>query len=67
MRSQRKDRGQINAKVSISISLDLHILEKKSLEGLFYNYVSLDFLNKQKIIFACGIPLMVFEFVEIMQ
>ena len=43
------DRGQINAKVWMSISLDLDIFEKKYFAViLFYDYVSFDLLNREK-------------------
>ena len=35
-------------KVSMSIAMDLDIFERKSFAVLFYDYVSFNFLNKQK-------------------
>ena len=41
-------------KVWMSISLDLDIFENKYFAVLFYDYVSFDFLNKQKNDFFMG-------------
>ena len=53
--------AKLMPKVWMSISFDLDIFENKYFALLFYDYVSLDFLNKQKIIFSGWIPLRNFK------
>ena len=62
-RRQHTDRGLINAEGwNVNIFLDLDNFEKKHFAGLFYDYVSFNFLNKQIKQFSHGNSFKCFRF-----